>query len=100
MIPSDTQRTKSELVLLLQRLTRLIQEMGDRGLEPEAFEPASFLRPHYLQLATQAARLAQAIGFGEGEPMDYISNLLVDTLRATSRTERRERMSLQEALGE
>lgn len=100
MVPSDTLGSKSELTLLLQRLTRLIQEMGDRGLEPEAFAPASYLRPHYLQLATQAARLAQAMGFAEGESMDYISNLLVDTLRTTSRTERRERMSLQEALGQ
>lgn len=100
MVPSDTLRTKSELTLLLQRLTRLIQEMGDRGLEPEAFEPASYLRPRYLQLATQAARLAHAMGFAENESTDYISNLLIDTLRATSRAERREYMSLQEALGE
>ncbi|NML64367.1 hypothetical protein HHL22_04030 [Hymenobacter sp. RP-2-7] len=84
----------------MQRLTRLIQEMGDRGLEPEAFEPASTLRPRYLQLATQATRLAQAMGFAEGESAEYISNLLVDSLRTSSRAERRERMTLQEALGD
>lgn len=100
MIPSVTPRSKSEFTLLLLRLTRLVQEMGDRGLEPEAYGPASYLRPRYLQLAGQAAQLAQTIGYGEGAPTEYITNLIIEHLRTTSKTERRQRMSLQEALGE
>lgn len=99
-MPFDTQHIKIELTQLLYRLTRLIQEIGDRGLEPEVFAPTAYLRPHYLRLVQQAARLAQAMGFSEGESTEYINTLLVEQLRTSSRSERRQRMTLQEALGE
>lgn len=100
MMPTDTAHTKAEFALILLRLTRLVQEMGDRGLEPEAYGPARGLRPRYLQLFTQAVRLAHAVGYANHESADYIGTLLVEHLRSTSRAERCQRMSLQQALGE
>ena len=99
-MPFETQQIKVELTQLLYRLTRLLQEIGDRGLEPEAIAPTAYLRPHYLRLAGQAARLAQAMGFDEGESTEHVCTLLLEQLRNTTHTERRQRMSLQEALGE
>lgn len=100
MMPTDTSHTKVEFTLLLVRLTRLVQEMGDRGLEPDAYGPARVLRPRYLQLFAQAVRLAHTMGFATHESADYIGTLLVEHLRASSRAERCQRMSLQQALGE
>lgn len=99
-MPFETQPLKAELTQLLHRLTRLLQEIGDRGLEPEVIAPTAYLRPHYLRLAGQAARLAQAMGFDEGESTEHVCLLLLEQLRTTTHTERRQRMSLQEALGE
>jgi len=93
-------RHQAELAHLVQRLTRLVQEMGDRGLEPEVYGPAAYLRAPYLQLSTQAARLVERLGLAEGNPIDHLSDLLVAQLRSTGRSQRRERMSLQQALGE
>lgn len=100
MMPTNTAAAKVEFTLLLLRLTRLVQEMGDRGLEPEAYGPARVLRPRYLQLFTQATRLAHAMGYADHESADYIGSLVVDYLRSSSRAERCQRMSLQQALGE
>jgi hypothetical protein len=85
---------------LVQRLTRLVQEMGDRALEPDTFGPARHLRGPYLQLSAQAVRLVERLGLAQGNPVDHLSDMLVDQLRATSRSQRREAMSLQQALGE
>lgn len=99
-MPFETQQIKVELTHLLHRLARLLQEIGDRGLEPEVIAPTAYLRPHYLRLAWQAARLAEAMGFDEGESTEHVCTLLLEQLRNTTHTERRQRMSLQEALGE
>lgn len=93
-------RHQAELTQLVHRLTRLVQEMGDRGLEPEVYGPAAHLRAPYLQLSTQAVRLVERLGLAKGNAIDYLSDLLVAQLRSTSRSQRRERMSLSQALGE
>lgn len=89
-----------ELTSLVQRLARLVQEMGDRGLEPDAYKAAPALRPRYLHLTRQAQHLAQTLGFTEAEASEYVTKRLLEQLRASSRTERRADMSLQQALGE
>lgn len=99
-MPFSTPSLKPELAQLLHRLLRLIQEIGDRGLEPAAFAPTAYLRPHYLRLTRQAERLVQTMGFGECEATAYIGSLLVEQLRVSNQAERRQRMTLQEALGE
>jgi hypothetical protein len=95
-----TARCQAELAQLVQRLVRLVQEMGDRGLEPEVYPPARELRPTYLRLTAEAVCLLERLGLSEGHPVDHLRDLLVAQLRSTSRSERREQLSLQQALGE
>lgn len=91
---------QAELTRLVQQLTRLVQEMGDRGLEPGVYPPARELRPAYLRLFAGAVRLVERLGLAEGNPADYLSDLLVAQLRRTGRSERRDQMSLPQALSE
>lgn len=93
-------RCQTELAHLVQRLTRLVQEMGDRGFEPEAYGPLAHLRGPYVQLSQEAAHLVEQLGLAAGNAVEYLGDLLVAELRATTRGERRAQMSLPQALGE
>lgn len=96
MTASATFPTNLDLPRLMQRLARLVQEMGDRGLQGSPHVSASTLRTAYLQLLRQATHLSKGLGIGELEAADYVATQLIAQLRRGSS----QRMSLREALGE
>jgi hypothetical protein len=105
LLPPPTAATarasrQTELAYLVQRLTRLVQEMGDQGFEPNAYGPLAYLRGPYVQLSQEATHLVEQLGLAAGNAVEYLGDLLVAELRATTRGERRAQMSLPQALGE
>lgn len=77
-----------ELQHLLQQLTQLVHEMGNRHRQPTPpgspiiLVSTADLRPTYLRLLQQAASVAQQLGVDEVEASTYVTNQLVAHLRA------------------